>query len=348
MLYGWDGERSGGSGLSRASESDDSSFKSAREAYREDPKPSKESPRSKPDDSEKSARSKGESRKSEYKSRVGTTPPPIGKNISTESTHPFVGIVDVTGSMSEWPKIIFEKLPLLGEEIKRYTPDYAISFCACGDARCDNFPLQVRDFGKDSELDEHVLYLYPEGKGGDAPESYGLPAYYYIYHCQMPKAVKPILVFILDDAPHRYVTKIEIKKYTGDDVQEDLLTSDLFKMLMEKFIVYVVLKGCGEKSYWDSLLGKQRVVVMSEPRDVVEILIGIYAGEMGEFGDFEMRSSARHADKPERISRVKSSLRSVKEKSAEVAAKKEDSGKSKISGSKKAGSPSLRSKKLDE
>lgn len=335
MSYGWDDDTgSRGSTFDSAKGAD---YTSARKAYARSSEP---------------LRSSRESTTStrDYKSRAGKTPAPIGKDIVTDSTHPFVVITDVTGSMSSWPAIIFEKLPLLGKEVERYAPRYAISFAAIGDGRCDDYPLQVRDFDSGKPLDEHISALYPEGGGGDNPESYGLAAYYYLNHCKIEKAVKPILVMILDAPYHDKVLVREIKDWTGDVVQSDLDTVKLFKELQKKFTVYIVLKGSkGDSEYnlWSEIVGSQQVVPMSEPRDVVEILIGIYAGEMGEFKDFEMRSSKRHSDKADRVSRVGKSLKSVAEKSAKISEIEggAESGKSKLAG-KAAGGKSLKSKKL--
>jgi hypothetical protein len=49
-------------------------------------------------------------------------PPPVGKEIRTDSPTPLAVAVDVTGSMGEWPRIIFEKLPVLYNEVKLHLP----------------------------------------------------------------------------------------------------------------------------------------------------------------------------------------------------------------------------------
>lgn len=341
MSYSWDDDSGSVSGGMDKGGHD---FKSAKKAYE-----------SSSDDSDHfggksssgaSSGMGGSARASAYRSRVGKTEAPIGKNIQSESTHPFIIMTDVTGSMNKWPGIIFEKLPLLGDEVGRYAPDYEISMAAIGDGRCDEYPLQVRDFASGKSLDEHIGMLYPEGKGGPAPESYGLGAYYYLNHCTINKAVKPIFIMILDSVPHEKVLKSEIKKWTGDTVQSDLSAKTLIQQLMEKFIFYVVFaKNIGsEKNYWENLIGPQQVVVMTEPRDVVEILIGIIAAELGETEDHELRSSARHSDRPDRVSRIKESLSGVREKSKSMSVDGDDTGKSKST--KKESKKSKKSKKL--
>lgn len=304
-------------------------YKSARDAYKAS-EPVIASP------------SASRSRAADYRSKIGKTPAPVGKELVTESTHPIVIAVDVTGSMSSWPSIIFEKLPLLGKEIERYAPNYAVSFTAFGDCHCDRYPLQVRDFDTGEKLDEHIKCLYPEGGGGDDPESHDLAAYYYVNHCKMEKAVKPIFFLITDTYSHDCLPSDAIRANTGDDTQGKSIDSlSVFKKLAEKFNVYVILRGHGARSYWSKIFGEQKVITIEEPRDIVEIVIGMIAAEVGELKDFEMRSSKRHADKPDRVDRV---MRSVKVDGASVSLDDSSAGKAKSKKSKK--SESMKSKKL--
>ena len=269
------------------------------------------------------------------------TEPPVGKDIQTDSTHPIVVATDVTGSMSMWPGLIFEKLPLLGKEVERYAPEYAISFCAFGDAYCDANPLQVRDFDHGEPLDIHVAELYPEGGGGDAPESHDLVAYYYLNHCKIDKAVKPIFFFITDTSSHNELRSSAISKYVGDKDQSKVMDSvNLFKKLAEKFSVYVLLKDFTyAKGYWTPIFGEQKVKPIEAPRDIVELLIAIVAGEMGELKDFEMRSSRRHSDKLDRVDRVMKSVRTG-------LSEKDPAEAGKASVSRKSTASTMKSKKL--
>ncbi len=66
------------------------------------------------------------------------------------------------GYLQPFTEIIYDKLPMLYGQIKLqgYLPDPAISFCAIGDATCDEAPLQVSGFGQGKEIDEIVQKLY--------------------------------------------------------------------------------------------------------------------------------------------------------------------------------------------
>lgn len=341
MSYSW-GDDSGDSTIKSKSKSG-YDYGSARKAYgssssKEGSSSERSSLKSK---SERTRSSTASARRSAYKSRRGRTPPPVGKNLKTTSTHPIVVAVDVTGSMARWPAILFEKLALLGDEVKRYAPKYKISFTAFGDVYCDSYPLQVRDFASGKKLDEHVLALYPEGEGGDAPESHDMVAYFYLNHCNIDKAIKPIFIFITDVCSHRSLEASAIKRYTGDKAQSSLDSVELLKKLGEKFSVYVLLKCLEDAAFWRKIYGAQKVKPIEEPRDVVELIIGLVAAELGELKDFEMRSSRRHADKPDRVKRV---MKSVKSGTEKTDAKSD--GKAKKTAKKKTSKKSMKSKKL--
>lgn len=322
MSYGWssDDHSSGDTG--------GADYSSARRAYDAPSRPvsSRDTPsRSRISSSAKasSRTSSGDSRRSKVKRGLGETPHPIGLTISTDSTHPLVVALDGTGSMQEWPDIILEKNALLGKEVERYAPNYAISYCVFGDGReGDSYPLQVRDFAQGPPLDAELAALCPEGGGGDYPEDHGLVAYYYHEHCKIPKAVKPIFVVITDTDFHENVPRSIITKYTGDKDAQAAKGSKLFAQLRNKFSVYAVLRDGSRHSFWANLLGEDYVLDISNPRDIVEILIGIVSIETGKLEDFAHRSSLRHSDRPDRVSRLKTAFSKHAERS-----KIEDGGK---------------------
>jgi hypothetical protein len=332
--YSW--EDDSGSSSSGGMSGGGEDFRSARKAYKDT------SP--KPDSRRSTARSSGRSSRAshDFSSARGKTGAPITRKklaVSTKSTHPLVVCCDHTGSFSEEVKIILEKLPLLGTEAKRYMPQGEICFTLIGDTTSDSFPLQVRDFKKGKPLDTELKKLWPECDGGDSPESYDLAAYYFTHHCEMPNAVKPLFVWILDSNTRAKLRADDVREYIGDDVQSDLNSKDVLRKLADKFEVYVLLEGGSCRSFWAGIYGADNVIPLDEPRDIIEMIIGIVAGEAGEYEDFELRSGKRHSDRPDRVSRVKKSLRSVSAKSS-------GGDKDGVAAKKKTGKKSLKSKKL--
>ncbi len=358
MGYSW-GDDSGGDSSYRSSSSG-YDYTSARKAYEEPPRSSSGSKSGRTSDSmgggeeRKSSRSAfassaGESLRShDFSSARGKTPWPIKREkvaVSTDSTHPGVVCADDTGSFLTEIQIILEKLPLLGDEWKRYMPAYKLCLTLIGDTASDRQPLQVQDFDSDEPLVGRLKLLFPEGLGGDDPESYDLAAYYFTNYCEMPNAViKPLFIWIVDSTTRSKLLAKDIKKYIGGDPQSDLDSVEVLKKLAEKFSVWVILKGSYNKDFWARIYGEQRIIPLEEPRDIVEMIIAIAAGEAGKYEDFSKRVSARHSDKLDRISRVMKSTKSVRDVSAK--ATDVEAGAAKASLSKKAGSPSLKSKKL--
>ena len=284
-------------------------YKSARKAYE---KEDIEVTTSKPRREDRS--------KYDFSGSKGKTPHPKDRvpsvNVKSDIAHPIVICVDHTGSFEEEVKMILTKLPLLGKEVERYIPDYNICFTLIGDAISDHQPIQVRDFDHGEALDTHVKELYPEGWGGDASESYDLAAYYFTHHCDMPNAIKPIFIWVLDNKTRKRLESQHILEYLGDTVQSDLDSVSVLKDLSLKFTVYVVLKGTICRDFWAEIYDDQYIIPLEDPSDIIEMFIGIIAGEVGKYEDFEMRSKSRHTDRPDRVSRVMKSTKSLKDKSS--------------------------------
>ena len=250
---------------------------------------------------------------------------PVNKVLHTEALFPVVIAVDVTGSMKKWPGIIFEKLCVLYNEALLTLPEelkesFEISFAAIGDAYTDSHPLQITDFDKETALDENIKKLFPEGRGGgQTRETYELAAYYYAKHCEMPRALsttKPIFIFIGDEGYYSRVKKEHIKRYIGDEVGEDLPSEQIFGQLAELFTVYILrikypspievnIEGRIQKD-WQRALGPEKAIIMEHPERIVDLILGLIAGHVGEFNAFAERISVRQT--PEQVQQVLETL----------------------------------------
>jgi len=246
---------------------------------------------------------------------------PLGKIISSESTDPIIIGIDVTGSMSSWPAEIFDRLPLLYQTLAKYRPDAEFSFCAIGDAYCDNYPLQVNAFSKDiNELEASIKALGAEGGGGgQTSETYELFGNFMLEHCNTPKATSPFLLIYGDEKFYDTVNPDQVKHFIGDDMQDALNSKDMWGQLMQKFNVYFLQKsyGYGESSttkevkhHWEKSLGSQRVLDVPNAERAVDIGMGLIARQWGQYGDFSKSLDARHDDSGLKAS-VHKSLRHV-------------------------------------
>lgn len=262
---------------------------------------------------------------------------PKGKEITTESTNPVLIAVDGTGSMQTWPAEIFDRLPLLYQTLSKYRKDVELSFSVIGDAGSDRWPVQISNFGKELTLDKYLKALCPEGGGGPGVrESYELWGYYVSQHVLTPKAEKPFLILMGDEAFYNKVDPQQAKHYLGEGLQAPVESLGIWKKLDDKFNIYLLRKsypGYDEKikAQWAEAIGLQKIVPVDDPKRVVDIAMGIIARSWGYFSDFKTNISARQ-DEPE-IKKVMESIRAAPEAAlAELAeaSKKEASKKASV------------------
>jgi hypothetical protein len=218
--------------------------------------------------------------------------------------------------MGEWPAVIFSKLPYLDIEGKQYLgEEMEISFAAVGDAtQGDKYPLQVRTFDRGTKLAEHLKALVIErGGGSDQCESYELAALYYARNVSMPKAIKPIIVFIGDEGLHPYVEKAHaVANHVNTTSRID--TTDIFEELRRKYSVYVVRKAYAVDDgpihrQWVGLLGEDHVVALQAPERVVDVIFGILAKETNRIDYFRKELEGRQD--PGQVDTVYTSLKTV-------------------------------------
>ncbi len=245
---------------------------------------------------------------------------PKGRNISSDSENPIVFGVDVTGSMSTWPAEIFDRLPLIYQTLSQYRPDVEISFGAIGDAYSDDYPLQVNNFGKELELEDHINALYPEGGGGgQISETYELFGHYLLNHADMPNAKSPFLFIFGDEMFYKEINPAQVEHYIGDKLQSPKDSKEMWDKLQQKFNIYFLQKdyGWGDDDitkqvtqYWSEALGSQKVIHLPSKERAVDVAMGIIAKHWGQYDDFGANLSARQADKSVRDS-VHRSIRHI-------------------------------------
>lgn len=234
------------------------------------------------------------------------------KKIKSESIHPLIVAVDVTGSMANWPFEIFDRLPLLYNTLAQYKEDIEICFAAIGDAGCDRWPLQVTDFAKGYDLEQQLNALFGEGGGGDAPESYGLFAWWVANHVETPNADQPFLLVFGDAPMHKTIPRKQIEKLLGSAPQSkgglldwlqgsdgDLDAVHGWQRVAERWNTWFLRRPTGRKGdeverQWADALGPKRVFHIDDEQRAVDYAMGIVARAWGRFGDFQKNMLARH------------------------------------------------------
>lgn len=202
---------------------------------------------------------------------------------------PLVVALDVTGSMGMLADVIArEGLGTLFTGILDRKPitDPHVMFMAVGDANCDRAPLQVSQFEADKRIIEQLTQIYIEhGGGGNNFESYNFPWYFAAFHTvhdSMEKRGKRGYLFTVgDEEAPKPLTKDQIKRFIGDDVEADLSARDMLQIAQRSYDVYHVIIEEGNYARramdrvvesWASLLG-QHVIRLSDHKKLAETIV---------------------------------------------------------------------------
>ena len=242
----------------------------------------------------------------------------VPTSISTDSKNPLVVLIDVTGSMGDWPAVMFSKLPYMDNECKEYLgEDVEISFAAVGDAHSDNYPIQIRPFKKGRDMEEELKALVIEGNGGgQARESYELTALYYAKNAKMPNAERPVMIIIGDEGFYEHISTAHAA-LAHVKAEKELSTKEMFDDLKEKFSVYLIRKpyesGMGSDAHiqktWEDLVGKEHIATLPSADRVVDVIFGILAQEKDKVGYFKKEIEDRQ--RPDQVATVYKSLKTI-------------------------------------
>lgn len=218
--------------------------------------------------------------------------------------------LDVTGSNISAAKRVHAKLPNLQAYLKDgdFCADPQINVGAIGDATSDNYPLQWGQFESDNRLDDQIAAVILEGAGGGQMcETYELGAYMSARHVHLEPyellGKKGFVFFFGDEKPYDAIRRdysryhwgdrnITLKSLTGDDVEEDIQTAQVFAELQRKNHVFFLFQKQGAYDAaeitptWEKLIGAENVIVLDDPDASVEAIAALIARfERGFDGD---------------------------------------------------------------
>lgn len=220
--------------------------------------------------------------------------------ISTFSRCPIVFGLDVTGSMGEWAKITYDKLPMFYGQIiqQKYLEDPSVSFCAIGDSDWSIAPLQVTPFSQGLEIDDQIKKLFLEGGGGgNGMESYELLAYFYLNRVNLENSQFPFLFITGDEIFFEKITQKALKNVFNIDISNDtnindnnnngnndLDTIEIFKLLCKKYNLFHIRKSYSDpktekimSKKWAEAIGKERILDVETPKACIDVILGAIA-----------------------------------------------------------------------
>ena len=162
------------------------------------------------------------------------------------NTIPVIIALDVTGSMGDAAVEVAKKLNVIMTKLYENVTDVEFMVMGIGDLAYDSYPIQASQFESDIRIAEQLDKIYFEfGGGGNGYESYTAAWYFGSRHTKLDclkRGRKGIIITMGDEQLNPYLPKIGhwcgLAAATGDDVQADIETSDLYKEASQKFNIY--------------------------------------------------------------------------------------------------------------
>lgn len=198
--------------------------------------------------------------------------------------------LDVTGSMGYLAETLVRKgSATLVEELLKRKPvsDPHIMCMGIGDGFSDKAPLQATQFEADIRIVTQLQQVWLEANGGgNGGESYPLAWYFAARHtatdCFEKRNKKGYLFTVGDENPHKVVTKEQISRIFGDNVETDLTSQDLLTMANRSYHVYhLMVEESGSfdstvQRNWRNLLG-ERALLLSDHTKMAEVIVSTIA-----------------------------------------------------------------------
>lgn len=228
-----------------------------------------------------------------------------GRECLDSDAHPltipvFVGF-DETASMDDAPRILQTKLSTLyGALLKVGLDDAQLCFGAYGDAHNGEVaPCQVGQFESGLEMEDWLNNLYLEAMGGgNGGETSGLLLYFLAEHTRLDsldkRGKKGYLILIGDERPHTTITRKEVEKHIGDNLEADLSIEEVVAKAQEKYEVFMFLvnnstaRSQGSLAVWQKLLGKDNVIVtegLDNISEQVAMTVAVLEGVLDDVDD---------------------------------------------------------------
>lgn len=167
-------------------------------------------------------------------------------------TVPVILALDVTGSMGKTAikiqKLLNPIMVKLFEEVK----DVEIAVMAIGDCACDDYPIQFSQFESDIRIADNLDKVYFEnGGGGNTWESYSAAWYMGLNHTDLDcwkRGKKGIIITMGDEKLNPYIPikgKSGLCEATGDSLEKDIDTTELYKEAKKKFDMFHICVESG-------------------------------------------------------------------------------------------------------
>ena len=158
------------------------------------------------------------------------------------NTIPVIIGLDVTGSMGKACIKTAQNLNTIITSLYDKFDDIEFMIMGIGDLAYDFAPIQASQFESDVRIAEHLDKVYMEhGGGGNGFESYTAAWYFGLHHTKLDcwkRGKKGIIITMGDEPLNPYLPKVPLSGVTGDNLEADVETKDLYELTKEKFDIY--------------------------------------------------------------------------------------------------------------
>lgn len=169
------------------------------------------------------------------------------------NTIPVILALDVTGSMGDACKEVAEALGVIMVDLYKKFKDIEICIMGIGDLAYDDAPIQISQFESDIRIAEALDKVWMEhGGGGNTYESYTAAWYMALRHTKLDchkQGRKGIIITMGDEALNPYLPQKELEAVTGDHLQDDVETPDLYEEASKKFDIFHIAVDDKSSSY---------------------------------------------------------------------------------------------------
>lgn len=169
------------------------------------------------------------------------------------NTFPIILGLDVTGSMGQAAVEVAKALNKIMTNLYDKITDVEFCIMGIGDLYCDCSPIQISQFESDIRIAEQLDKVWFEfGGGGNFSESYTVAWYMGSRHCDLDcwkRGEKGIIITIGDERCNPYLPMDQLQRLTGDTLEGDVETKNLYNEASQKFDIYHIQINHGRE--WD-------------------------------------------------------------------------------------------------
>ena len=173
------------------------------------------------------------------------------------NTIPVILALDVTGSMGQTAVEVAKKLNVIMTKLYEEVTDVEFMIMGIGDLSYDIVPIQASQFESDIRIAEQLDKIYFEfGGGGNDYESYTAAWYFGSRHTKLDclnRGKRGIIITMGDEQLNPYLPisgrYCGLIGATGDNLQAEIETKDLYEEAVKKFDIYHLDVNHGRR--WD-------------------------------------------------------------------------------------------------